>query len=123
MFCASVHVHLDCALVTNYTKDATPPELVAFSVYSNGRLMLYFSEPVLSSTFNVTGLTLEVRPSVVYPSNTYTTNPSFLPSLRCNALIRPFALLIFVLDNRMPVVPPTGSPVEHLWRTPGTIWC
>ena len=42
------------------TLDSTRPELMAFSIYHTGRLILYFSEPVVVRTFNLTGIELQV---------------------------------------------------------------
>jgi hypothetical protein len=46
--------------VTHYRPDVTNPELRGFNLYHDGRLVLYFSEPVETRSFNVTGIMMEV---------------------------------------------------------------
>jgi hypothetical protein len=46
--------------VSSFVPDSTRPELRAFSLYHDARLVLYFSEPVRVDTFDVTGLEMQV---------------------------------------------------------------
>lgn len=70
--------------VTLFTADTVPPQLVAFSLDMNtGTVMLYFSETVRTSTFNVTALTLQSTSSagpatqqVTFNSSTQTFSPN-----------------------------------------------
>lgn len=48
------------ATVWNFSPDITPPEIQAFSLYHDARLVLYLSEPVQVASFDVTGLQLQV---------------------------------------------------------------